>query len=820
MAQDHSQQQKIRDEIRSLRERLAAAEAALTTAPSQGAGGGDENRLLLALDAAHLGMWDWHLPSGRVTWNKEHFRMMGYEPDSFVPTYRHWTDRIHPEDRAAAEAEIQAALARGAEYHAEFRVLQPDGVERTLEALGRVEHDASGAPVRLYGVVSDITERKQMVDELRSAKENLEQRVADRTANWEQAAKEREQFYRFFQTSADIMAIADPNGAFLQTNPACTDLLGYSPEELVSRPFIAFVHPDDQQPTLDEMARQQKLGYTLKFDNRYVCKDRTIRWISWRAVYDAEENCTYATGRDISLQRQQEEALRKSERDFRLLAEAMPQIVWVTDPAGRNTYFNQQWVDYTGIPLEEGYGDGWIKPFHPEDRQRAWDAWQAATKQEGRYSLEVRLRRWDGAYKWWLVRGVPVLDEQGGILKWFGTCTDIEEVKKAEQERLALEQQMQQTQKLESLGILAGGIAHDFNNILMAIMGNASLALMKMDPDSPLASNLQQIEQASERAADLARQMLAYSGKGKFLVESVDLNALVREMLHMLKVSISRNAVLRLELSERLPWVEADSTQMRQVIMNLVLNASEALAEETGIITIRSGYRHCSHDELKDAWGERTLAEGAYVYLEVSDTGCGMDQATLARIFDPFFTTKFLGRGLGMAAVQGIVRGHKGGIKISSEPGQGSTFRLLLPVQGKVPPEYANQAASDQWHGAGTILLVDDEELVLGVGSEMLRELGFSVVTADSGKKAVEIVGSGRDISLVILDLSMPEMSGDVCFQELRKTRPDLRVMISSGYSEQEVVQRFPEGRGLAGFIQKPYKVSVLKDALRKAMES
>jgi len=909
-------------EIDTLRSRLKEAEEA----------GSHEVRLLLALDAAHLATWDWHIPSGTTTWNSEHYRMLGYEPDSFAPTYQHWADRVHPDDLAATEARIREAMKRGTDYRAEFRVILPDGSVQTLEALGRFEMDSAGRAVRLYGAMSNVTERKQLVDELRRAKENLEQRVAERTAELQdlnaynrslieasldplvtiddegkisdvnsatekvtgylrqeligsdfsdyftetekardgyrrvfkeglvrdypleirhrrghitpvmynatvyhdqsgnihgvfaaarditelkQAETEREQYYKFFQTSADIMAIADPNGAFLQTNPACTELLGYSAAELKSKAFIDFVHPDDKQKTLDEMKRQQEIGFSFAFENRYICKDGSFRWLSWRAVYSKDDNCTYATARDITVNKQQEEALRKSELEFRLLAEAMPQMVWITSPDGKNIYFNHRWVDYTGLTLKESHGDGWNKPFHPDDQQVAWDAWQQATENKGLYSLECRLRRADGVYKWWLVRGVPVLDEHGAVLKWFGTCTDIDEVKKSEEERLALEQQLQQTQKLESLGILAGGIAHDFNNILMAIIGNASLALMKLSPESPVVTNLKNIEQASERAADLAKQMLAYSGRGKFLIEYLDLNCLLEEMLHMLEISISKKAVLRLNLTPHLPTVEADATQLRQVIMNLVINASEAINDNTGVITISSGCLQCDRDYLLDIWLDENIVEGLYVYLEIADTGCGMGKDTLVKIFDPFFTTKFTGRGLGMAAVLGIIRGHKGAVKVYSEPGKGTTFRVLLPASGRSAEICTGETGKDDWKGSETLLLVDDEEIVLSIGAEMLKALGFTVITARDGREAVGIFKSRDDIAFVILDLTMPQMDGEQCFRELRQIRPNVKVIMSSGFNEREVNQRFI-GKGLAGFLQKPYKLSELKEALRK----
>jgi len=894
-----------------------------------------EERLLLALDAAHLATWDWDIPGGSIIWNNEHFRMLGYEPGSFAPTYWHWADRVHPDDLAQTEATIRQAADQGTDYRAQFRVILSDGAVRTLVALGRFELDASGSAVRLYGAMTDITEQEQVLDELRRAKENLELRVAERTAQLQdvnaynrtlieasldplvtidsrgqisdvnsateqvtgygrgdligsdfssyfsetekarqgyqrvfkeglvrdypleirhrdghktpvlynatvyhdkfgnirgvfaaarditklkKAQAEREQFYNFFQTSTDMMAIADPNGAFLKTNPACTELLGYGAEELVSKPFVDFIHPDDKQKTIDEMIRQQQIGFSIAFENRYICKDGSFRWLSWHAVYNKDENCTYATARDITANKQQEEALRKSELEFRTLTESMPQIVWITRPDGWVTYYNQQWVEYTGLTLEESYGDGWTKPFHPDDRQVAWDAWQHATRNGAHYGLECRLRRADGAYKWWLIRGVPVLDEQGAVAKWFGTCTDIDEVKRAQEERLALEQHLQKAQKLESLGVLAGGIAHDFNNILMAIIGNASLAMMKLGPDSPVATNLKQIELASDRAADLARQMLAYSGKGRFLVEKLDLNRLLEQMLHMLEISISKNALLQLNLAPHLPLVEADGTQMRQVITNLVLNASEALGEHAGVITIVSGSLQCDGNYLNQIWRDENIGEGLYVYLEVSDTGCGMDKDTVARVFDPFFSTKFTGRGLGMAAVLGIIRGHKGAIGVDSEPGKGSSFRVLLPASGKPAGIGKDQTDEDGWLGSGTMLLVDDEEIVRSVGTEMLQALGLTVITARGGKEAVEIYRSRDDIAFVILDLTMPGMDGEQCFRELQRIRPDLKVILSSGYTEQEVTPRFI-GQGLAGFIHKPYKLSALKEVLRTVLE-
>ncbi|MEI6702128.1 MAG: response regulator, partial [Deltaproteobacteria bacterium] len=436
----------------------------------------------------------------------------------------------------------------------------------------------------------------------------------------------------------------------------------------------------------------------------------------------------------------------------------------------------------------------------------------AQLMERGRIAFETVHQRKDGT-------PVPT-DVTVSKITWGGQpaimsiCRDITGRKQAEEERRSMELQLQQAQKLESLGVLAGGIAHDFNNILMAIMGNADLALMRINKESPAVDNLKRIEQSAARAADLAKQMLAYSGKGKFVVEHIDMSRLVEEMINMVEVSISKKAVLRLNLTSLIPSVEADATQLRQIIMNLVINASEAIGEKSGVIAINTGCMECDKNYLTSVWLDENLGTGLYVYLEVSDTGCGMDKDTLAKLFDPFFTTKFTGRGLGMAAVLGIVRGHKGAIRVYSEPDKGSSFKILLPAVDRPVEIFNGGNQVDDWRGEGTVLLVDDEETVRAIGSEMLRELGFQVVTAEDGRDAVELFKSRDDIDFVILDLTMPKMNGEQCFRELRKLKPEMKIIMSSGFNQQEVTQKFV-GKGLSGFIQKPYRLSVLKEVIR-----
>ncbi|NOQ52592.1 MAG: response regulator [Desulfuromonadaceae bacterium] len=408
------------------------------------------------------------------------------------------------------------------------------------------------------------------------------------------------------------------------------------------------------------------------------------------------------------------------------------------------------------------------------------------------------------------------------VIEWQGdkyvlsAARDITERVQMQEKQQHLEKQLLHTQKLESLGVLAGGIAHDFNNILMAILGHSELAERGLAKGTPVTKNIRQIKLAAEKAAELTNQMLAYSGKGKFVIEPLDLTTIIQEMEYMLSVSISKKAVLRYKLDEQLPSVEADATQIRQIIMNLVINASDAIADKSGVISLSTGVMACDQNYLREAWLDENQPAGSYVFVEVTDNGCGMAPETTANIFDPFFTTKFTGRGLGMSAVLGIVRGHKGTIKVYSELGRGTTFKVLLPVS-ELPATSAVQAESTApLQMTGLALVVDDEELLRELGKNMLELFGFTVLTAVDGREAVTVYKQHQtDIKLVLMDLTMPHMDGEEAFRELRRLDPNVKVIMSSGYNEQEVAQKFV-GKGLLGFVQKPYQISALQNIMQK----
>ena len=533
-----------------------------------------------------------------------------------------------------------------------------------------------------------------------------------------------------------------------------------------------------------------------------------------------EQELSRANGQlheELRLRRQTEEALRESRSFLSGIVNCTSDIICVKDLEGRYLLFNGAAENFVGKKASDVIGRDDTCLFPHAEAKFIMDGDRAVIGGGAVQTYEEHLTDRNGRAMVLLSTKGPLVNENGNTIGLFVIARDITERIRADEEKRAFDRQLQQTQKLESLGVLAGGIAHDFNNILMAIIGNADLALMKITKESPVVDYIHKIEQAALRAADLAKQMLAYSGKGKFVVENLDVNVLIKEMLHMLEVSISKKVVLQQNLTPQLPKVEADATQVRQVVMNLVINASEAIGDATGVITITTGYMECDARYMGAFACDEGLQEGTYVFLEVADTGCGMDKETQTKVFDPFFTTKFTGRGLGMAAVLGIVRGHKGAIRIYSEPGKGTTFKILLPASAILSELHDHVPCNIVWKESGTVLLVDDEATVRAIGTEMLHELGFTVLTAADGIEAVAVFKEKPNIDLVLLDLTMPRMDGELCFRELRYIRPDVKVIMSSGYNQQEVTRKFT-GKGLAGFIQKPYRLSTLQEAISNVM--
>jgi len=505
------------------------------------------------------------------------------------------------------------------------------------------------------------------------------------------------------------------------------------------------------------------------------------------------------------------------------LIQASPDGITFSDLRGNLITANEQAAHMYGCDSVEELMNSASTAFDfvaPEDRQRALQNAKRTFDEGVLRNLEYKLIRKDGSTYPVELSASTVKDADGKPMGFVGVIRDITKRKRTEQERMRLQEQFQHAQKMESLGILAGGIAHDFNNLLMGILGNAGLACMDLPEGSPARHSVEQIEKAGRAAADLINQMLAYSGKGHFVVEPVNMSRLVEEMTGLLKVSVSKKIDLKFDFDRDIPAVEADASQLRQVIMNLITNASEAIEDQPGVVSVRTGIMETTREFFSKTYTRTDLPEGTYVYLEVSDSGCGMDNETLGRIFDPFFSTKFTGRGLGLAAVLGIVRGHNGAIRVKSELGQGTTIKVVFPPceTQDYQPAHEKTETSTAEH-SGTILVVDDEVTVRDVSERMLRNSGFDVITARDGMEALEKFRNHTDeIVGVLLDATMPGMDGPQTFENLRHIREDIRVILSSGYNEQEATERFAD-KGLAGFIQKPYRINELIDIIDEVLD-
>jgi PAS domain S-box-containing protein len=622
-----------------------------------------------------------------------------------------------------------------------------------------------------------------------------------------------EELDKYFALGLDPLCIMDTDVKIRRVNSEWEAAFGWTSDDLLGKPLLDFIHPEDVASTRAAMQLTREQNRMPHLVNRLRCRDGSFRWTEWRAT--VEGALVYAVARDVSERVKLRERITEREELLASIFRAAPVGIGM---ALRRVVgeANDHLCEMTGYSREEIIGLPTRRFYaNAEEYARTGEILGHEEIARGFGTTETRWVRKDGSVFDIFLGTAPLVtgDLSSGVTF---TALDITERRRAEADRHALEKRMLQTQKLESLGVLAGGIAHDFNNILMAVLGHADLAQAQLPPLSPAAESLEEIEKAARRAADLCRQMLAYSGKGHFVIQPLDINEVIHEMEHMLQVSVSKKAIFRFMFTPSLPPVEGDIAQLRQVIMNLIINASEALDDANGLINIATGAQDCDAAYLRTTSLDEELSVGRYVFLEVSDNGKGMDGATQRRIFEPFFTTKFTGRGLGLAAVQGIVRGHKGAIKVYSEPGKGSTFKVLFPASpAQASHLTAPSARPVRWKGSGTVLLADDEESVRSVGKKMLERMGFTVLLAADGKQAVsEFAQHRKEIVCVIMDLTMPEMDGEEAFREIRRIDPRSRVLLSSGYNEQEAVQRFM-GKGLAGFLQKPYQMAILEEKLR-----
>jgi PAS domain S-box-containing protein len=698
-----------------------------------------------------------------------------------------------------------------------------------------------------------------------------------------------------------------------------------------------FVHADDR--SLIGMEIQKALetvdtDYHTQLDHRIIYSDGKEGYFTVSIYIEKDANGrtvrTYGVNQDITERKRIEEALIASEKEFRLLTEAMPQIVWITRADGWNIYFNQQWVDYTGLTLEESYGHGWSIPFHPDDQRRAWDAWQYAVTNNGTYSIECRLRRKDGIYHWWLIRGIPISNESGKILKWFGTCTDIDELKRTEEELMKnealmrtavenlplifyvidrdgkfklsigaglkgldlnpnqvvdqsvydvykeypeiivsvekslagesvtfesnvagntfvnyltplailkgtsegivgvamdvteqkiLQKELLQSQKMESVGTLAGGIAHDFNNILGIILAYSSMLERTAGDKNKISEYSGVIGQAVNRGAGLVRQILTFARKTDVALAPMSFIDLIHELISMLKQTFPKVIMFTEVIESEIPVVNADRSQIHQVLLNLCVNARDAMPSG-GSITFKVDILAKLHVQERFPAAD----QDSYIVVSVIDTGTGMNEETRRRIFDPFYTTKEQGKGtgLGLAVVYGVVQSHHGFIDVESELGRGTTFRLYFPISST--DEQAGDipliTESFSIGGTETILVVEDEEALIEMVRLLLESKGYKVLTAQDGKEAVELYRQHKqEIDIVLTDMGLPGMTGADEFKMLKEIAPNVKVIFASGFFE-PVIKSDLYIAGAKGFIQKPYSPDEILRQIREVLDA
>ncbi len=510
------------------------------------------------------------------------------------------------------------------------------------------------------------------------------------------------------------------------------------------------------------------------------------------------------------------ERLHESEEGFRAMTEAASCMIVIY--AERLEYINRAGAEVLGWRPEEMVGRSRLDFVHPLDREWVAQRWEARRRGESVPDhYEFRILNRNGEARWVDFSATTITLR--GITYGLGTALDITERVRAHEERLQMERKLLDAQKLESLGLLAGGIAHDFNNLLAVIQGHAGILREQEEgPASPQAEeSLSKIEETCRRAAELVRQMLAYSGRGRFQVEAMDLNKELEGIAHLLTVSLPKDVVLRFELGQHLPPVEADPSQVQQVVLNLVTNAAEAMSEGGGQISLRTGVKSMDAAAIAGLKAAEAMVPGRFLWLEVEDEGCGMDDATQARVFDPFFTTKFTGRGLGLAAMQGIVRGHQGGVSLQSTPGQGTRFRIYFPaLEGSLPEATLLETQRAKFKGEGLVLVVDDEPAIRDMGRTLLERVGFQVILAAEGFEALDLYRvHHQELALVLMDVVMPRMGGIEALHRMHEIDGEVPVLMVSGFGQEDALAEL-EARGEVGFLPKPFSRQALMDAVAK----
>lgn len=750
------------------------------------------------VEAVPEGIWVVDSEGNTIFSNRRMAEILGIDFESMAK--QSCFDCVFPDELADAQRHFARATA-GDNRPFDFRLRRGDGSPIWVSICCMLVRDRqqTAAPLGLLGLFSDISERKQA----------------------ESALRESEERFRLMIDAAPVMVwVSGPDKLCTYFNRPWLDFTGRPLDQELGNGWASGVHPEDLDRCLANYSTSFDARRDFRIEYRLRRADGEHRWVldTGTPFYRNGEfggyigSCIDITEQKrIARQARAEAALRKSEERLRLAARAARFGIYDVDLVANTAYWSPEFRDIVGVPMDAPASPHLVPDFiHPEDRGQleAMFSRVLALEGEGTVLNEHRIIRPGGSVRWVQVRGQVQFGgggESSRAVRNSGVLLDITE-RKLDEER------WQRAQKLESVGFLAGGIAHDFNNLLTGIMGHASLVLDDIPPCA--AESIRAVIKAAERAAQLTRQLLAYAGKGQFIVRDIDVSQAVQEIADLVQFSIPKSVQLSINVEKRLPLVRMDPGQLQQILMNLVINAGEAIGEGVpGRIMVGTSMR-----EVENAFTDSTgglVASGRYVCIEISDTGAGIGEEDKEKIFEPFFTTKFTGRGLGLAAVAGILRSQRGGITLETERRSGSSFRVFLPAHENPVRTVAPLADTS---ARGTVLVVDDESTVRDFIGSTLRRNGYRVLVASDGSEALSICESSLErIDAMILDTIMPVMGANELLPLIPRLRPNVRVLLTSGYNELEARRLCADYPG-ADFIGKPYTAQQISKALEKLL--
>lgn len=700
-------------------------------------------------------------------------------------------DQVLPPDLAERCVQSdEAAMRNGKPLRFEEKTLLPDGTIIFFDTIKSPILDKEGRPKGLVGISRDITERKQVEAGMRQSEE---------------------QHRLYFENVSDVIFVMDTEFRIINLSPSIERILGYKPHTLIGKTLqeLDILNPTSLEKAFSDATRVLSGEKIPLSQYEFIARDGTIKFgeISATPLFqDGKVHSIVAVARDITERKQVENALKQSEEKYRTVLEANPDPVVVYDMDGNVKYFNPAFTRVFGWTIDECFGKS-MDVFMPEE---TWPATRGMIQKvlsgESFSGIETRRYTKTGKILPVSISGAIYRDGDGNPM---GSVINIRNIS----EQKGLEKQFQQAQKMEAIGTLAGGIAHDFNNLLMGIQGRTSLISLDITPDHPHFEHIQAINDCINSAVNLTKQLLGFARGGKYEVKPVDIKEIVNKSADMFGRTKKEINIHRRIHPEVWP-VEVDQSQIEQVLLNIYVNAWQAMSG-TGELYLETENVTLTDDDVQP-YGS---GPGNYVKISVTDTGVGMDETIQKKIFDPFFTTKerSRGTGLGLASAYGIIKSHGGIINAQSRSGEGATFNIYLPATQKEIVQEAN-FKTEVFMGTGTVLLVDDEDMIIDVGRKMLQHLGYEVLIAKSGEKAIEIYKKNQgEIDWVILDMIMPKMGGGNTYDKLKEINPDIKVLLSSGYSINGLAQKILS-RGCDGFIQKPYNIKDLSQAIRKIL--